>query len=171
MPLIDTKTGKSWSDAAIRLAHDTVRDGVSMALTGRDRARGIPESGHVYVESEISATAAGQRLVVDPALAALKHTGGEHKRLVLARWAKFCSERRSEAEFMAKHATVEQDAKKATIAAADDVEQSLKDALPDDKPAKPGPGRPTNAQRAAKAEAEKKAADAAGKTQPTTVSV
>ena len=157
--MLPTNTdGTPWSHDAARMAMDVIRDDVSAALTGRDRSRGIPESGHVYVQSDASATSATQRLVVDPILAAKKHTGGEHKRLVLARWAKFCATQKSEQEFMATMVPKEEARRTATIEAAAETEASLTAELPDtsveasteDQPAKRRVGRPTNEEKAAR---------------------
>lgn len=88
--LLDSKTGKLWSQENVNLKLQDMRKRAIADLRKRDVARGVPANGVVYHDGEPG------RFEVDVELSRKKHTGRDVRLLTHGRWAKYCSQPRDE---------------------------------------------------------------------------
>ena len=126
---IDTITSKNWSHESATAKIKEIRGAINDDLRRRDAGHGIGPNGQVYTDP-LAGTADSEGkssiMQVDPVKARARSTGGDHVTMLKARWSTFCSEPRSEAEFIeASVGKDRQEAHKAAVKAAAAVEASI----------------------------------------------
>lgn len=80
--------GKPWPLDKANIKLQEFREKVLAELRQRDSDNGIPDGGKVYYVEEDSN--GRQTMMIDPVLAAAKHTGSERQNLTLDLWEDFC---------------------------------------------------------------------------------
>lgn len=132
MQCIDTKTGDPWPSRWATAKLKELKDEASAELVARDRARGIAEDGQVYdMEKVKKGEHSRTQAIVNPHLAALRHTGQEVRLLTKSKWADWCSQPRDLQAFVASVKTSEAAAiESAKEAAAEIVESIPKEEAP-----------------------------------------
>jgi hypothetical protein len=127
--LIDTKTKQPWPAVWRNRRFEDIRAGVRNDMKARDRERGIPDNGQVYLSPVEDEGGHRKPPVVDRAMADRKHTMKESKLLYHKRRLEFCQTPHSLDEYIEKFETPDA----SILKAAQDAAKGIEDSLPKNK--------------------------------------